>query len=230
MIEQYWSQEYLAQLANDGEADIARKLCPIYARYSLAVTSGTSLYTLESQTREIKQVTWKGHKVWPLGNQEEAILLDQKYRTTQLGRPDYYLIGSDDLFSIRFIPVPNETITKDDSAVFSRTGISTRVIISYYRLPDRTATEFSLPDYFARITVKAYVLSKAFSREGKGQNLKAAVYYENKYSGAIDLFKSVKYKYFSRHEFSIGPSASDNSRGAQKRFARLQPGFTITPP
>lgn len=227
MSEQFWSPEYLSQLRNDGEADIARRLCPIYARYSLSVTSGTGTYTLQSQTREIRSITWKGHKVEPLVNQEEAILLDQKYEDTQLGRPKFYLIGFDGLYKIRFIPLPDETISSDDTNLFDRTGISSRVIISYYRLPERSSTVYSIPDYLARRTVKPYVLSKAFSAEGKGQNLKAAAYYNRKYEILLNLYSSLKHKYFSRHEYAIGPDLTRFSRSRTRKLARLRDGFTI---
>lgn len=227
MSEQFFSSEYLAQLRDDGEADVARKVCPIYARYSISVTSGTGTYDLQSQTREIRSITWKGFKVEPLVNQEEAILLDQKYETTQLGRPQFYLIGFDGLFKIRFIPLPDETIASDDTNLFSRTGISSRVIISYYRLPERSSTVFSIPDYLARRTIKPYVLSKAFSAEGKGQNLKASTYYNRKYEILINLYIRLKHKYFSRHEYAIGPDLQRFSRSRTRKLARLQDGFTI---
>ena len=217
----------MSQLRDDGEADIARRLCPIYARYSLSVTSGTGTYTLQSQTREIRSITWKGHKVEPLVNQEEAINLDQKYETTQLGRPQYYLIGFDGLYKIRFIPIPDETISSDDTNLFDRVGISARVIISYYRLPDRSSTIFSIPDYLARRTIKPYVLSKAFAAEGKGQNLKAAAYYTRKYEILLNLYKNLKHKYFSRHEYAVGPDLQRFARSRTKKLARLKDGFTI---
>lgn len=227
MSEQFWSEGYLKQLRDDGEADIARKVCPIYARYSLPVTKGTGTYNLQSQTREIRSITWKGYKVEPLINQEEAILMDQKYRVTQLGRPQFYLIGSDGLLKIRFIPLPDETIASDDTNLFDRIGISTRVIISYFRLPERDNSVFSIPDYLARNITKPYVLGKAFSREGKGQNLKAANYYNFKYFTLIELYKSLKSKYFSRLKRSVGEDPREVPRSFNRRLARLKDGFTI---
>ena len=227
MSEQFFSPEYLSQLRDDGEADIARKACPIYARYSLSVTSGTGTYTLNSQTREIRSITWKGFKVEPLINQEEAIYLDQTYRTSTRGRPLYYLIGFDGLYKIRFIPLPDETIAADDTNLFDRTGISARVIISHFRLPDRAATVFSIPDYLARNITKSYVLGKAFAREGKGQNLKATEYYNFKYLTLIELYKNLKSKYLSRLKRSIGEDPREVSRSFNRRLPRLRDGFTI---
>ena len=227
MAEQFWSPEYLNQLRDDGEGEIAREVCPVYARYSLSVTSGTGTYTLNSSTREIKSITWKGFKVYPLINQEEAIILDQRYRATQLGRPQYYLVGSDGLFKIRFIPLPDETIAADDNNLFDRTGILARVIVSHFRLPERNSTVFSIPDYLARRTIKPYVLSKAFAREGKGQNLKAFLYYNQKYSVLLSLYRSLKHRYFSRLPRYIGEDPRETPRSFNRRLARLQPGFTI---
>lgn len=229
MPEQYWTPKYLKQLSNDGEADIARRIAPIYARYSLSVTSGTAEYDLEDQTREIQSITWKGFKVYPLIGQEEAIRIHAQYRTITRTRPDWYMIGSGGMKKILFVPVPQETIAKDDSVLFSRAGISARVIISYRRLPERDTDVYSIPDYMARRTIKSYVLARAYAREGKGQNLKAAQYYDQKYEQAIALHKKVISKYSSRHIYAIGQGRDDFGRSANRRYARLEAGWTITP-
>ena len=229
MSEQYWTPEYLSQLSNDGEADVARKLAPIYARYSLSVTSGTAEYDLEDQTREIRSITWKGFKVWPLINQTEAINVSGTYRTIEKTRPDYYLIGSGGMKKILFIPIPQETISKDDSNLFSRAAISTLVIIGYQRLPDRSSVSYSLPDYLARRTIKPYVLSRAYAQEGKGQNLKMSAYYDRKYGQVLELYKSVREKYFGANRLNIGNGREMGGQSPGRRYARLEKGFTITP-
>ena len=194
-----WSDSYIQQLANDGEIDVVNKVNPLYFRYALAVTSGTAVYDLAAFVKDIIQITWKGTVLDALTAQD-AEDWDAKYRTNTGGVRGY--LWNEDYNSIRFFPVPNETITGDadpnnPAAGIYGSTIDTKVIISGFRSPDITAAAYVLPGYITQRTLKAYVCSRAFLIEGKGQNLTAAQYWARKYQLLISMYKSIKVKYYS---------------------------------
>lgn len=184
-----WTDEYISQLIEDGERDIVSRVSPIFTRFSITVTSGVRGATLPVSTMGVIQVTWKGKRIYPL-YQDEMIEQSAIYRS-EAGEPKFYLISNEGLLNLKFFPVPNESIAADDSAIYG-SGISERVIVMAYRWPNTQQATYDVPDYIARRTVKAYVLWRAFLREGKGQNLKAAQYYKNKYEILVRQYKQVK--------------------------------------
>lgn len=194
-----WSDSYLQQLANDGEIDVVNKVNPLHFRYAIAVTSGTATYSLAAFVKSILQVTWKG-TVLEVFTANEAEDWDAKYRTNTGGVIAY--LWNEDYNKIRFFPVPNETITGDADPESPAAGvygstINTKIIISGFRSPDITSASYALPNYITQRTIKAYVCSRAFLVEGKGQNLTAAQYWDRKYQMLITLYKSIKIKYYS---------------------------------
>lgn len=188
-----WSDAYLAQLIDDAEVEIVNnELVSLFHRFSLQVTKSIATYTLPKYVKRIVRITWKGKKLEPL-SQEELSRLDYQYRTTE-GEPFWYSRIADGLYVIRFYPIINETVTSDDSGI-SGSDIENRVIVSCYRKPDTSSSVFQIPDYYARYLTKEYSLSRAFAVEGLGQNLKAALYYKNKYEGLSGLINEIKSSY-----------------------------------
>src|SRR3970282_2161489 len=86
----------------------------------------------------------------------------------------------DGLYILRLYPRPNESLTVDDSDLFTGAGIKRRLIISYWRRPDSSGDYFEISDYIGRRLIKAGVLEEAFRKEGKGQNLQASQYWAGK--------------------------------------------------
>lgn len=193
-----WSDSYLQQLVNDGETDIVNKISPIFERDSLAVTSGTGTYVLPAFIMKMLQVTWKGDVL------EQIVIddlrsLDPKYRTNT-GKPVAYSWSQDGYKTIRFFPVPNETIGADDTNIYG-SDIANRVILSYFRSPDTSQSTLQIPEYMGRRAVKPYVLWKAFKAEGIGQNLRASEYHQRKYEQMIAMYKTIKSRYYSPKKF-----------------------------
>lgn len=217
-----WTDEYLSQLIEDGERDIAARVSAIFTRFSINVSAGVRGITLPVSTMGIIQVTWQGKRVYPL-YQSEMIELSATYRTEQ-GEPKFYLISNEGLLNLKFFPVPNVSIAADDSAIYG-SGIRDRVIVTAYRWPETQQATYHVPDYIARRTVKAFVLWRAFQREGKGQNLKAAQYYKNKYEILIREYRQVKESLTDAKVI-----LDDRYRLGRKPPApRLAPNFVITP-
>ena len=204
-----WDQDYLDRLTKEAEREIVREVSPIYAKESIAIVSGTATYTLPNYARNIIQVTYQGKPVDPL-HQSEAINLNKKY-VTDPGEPRWYIRSPEDFNVIRLIPVPNENISADPTDdVFDSDIIDAKFIVSFFREADTSRAILSLPDYVARRLVKHYILKRAFLKEGKGQNLKAAEYYESKYLLYLDLYKKLRERYWmGKKKFSTLPEIMD---------------------
>lgn len=193
-----WTEEYLNQLVQDANDDIVASVDCIFFRFSLTVIAGQSVYILPSFVRKIQRITWKGIPLHPLTPSEMAALspatavADGSNKIeAPTGRPYYYTRQPTNYRAVRFLPTPPEDISVDDSEINSYNGISTKVIISCFRSVDASSDVSSLPSYIARRTQKAWVLSRAFLREGKGQNLKASEYFRYKYEFLVSQWKDI---------------------------------------
>jgi hypothetical protein len=195
-----FQDSYLDRLLQDAERDAVNKVDYLFYRESMSVEQGISTYRIPFYIRKIMRVSWKGAKVHPITWQEMAELApssfigqgpgdDTLYEYSQ-GVPKYYCLHPNNINDIRFFPTPNETIGVDDSGVMGST-IGTTVILTYFRAPDVDDTFFQMPPYIQRRTAKAYAACKAFSREGKGQNLVAAKYYADKLTFLYDYFAKI---------------------------------------
>ena len=219
-----WDDDYLDRLAEEGERQIARELMPFFYRETLAVTDGTPTYTLPNYVREIQSIRWKGKEIHPL-HQREAAQINHKY-LTETGEPQWYLRSPEEFQIIRFIPVPNETITAastDD--ILDSTVIEDKVVMSFYREPDTSGAILSLPDFIARRTIKFYQLMRAFAKEGKGQNLEASQYYEERYNEQIRSYKALQSRYWASKKKLMEPS---NITVSRSRLPQLAPDFQVT--
>jgi hypothetical protein len=209
-----WTDVYLNQLIKDAEEEIVNDAPKsIYFRYSLSTTAGISVYTLPSYIRGILRITWKGTKLDPLSATElsemtpKSVVVSEatKVESTQ-SKPRYYSLHPNNYRNIRFFPTPNESIVGAASDEVNGADIDTKVIISGWRNPDPTDASIALPSFVARRTRKAYALAKAFAIEGKGQDLKAAEYYEDKYQSLIQLLKSISESTFLSKKHCLQPA------------------------
>ncbi len=66
-----------------------------------------------------------------------------------------------------------------------------------------TDLTLTLPPYIDRRTRKAWILWKAFSAEGKGQNSAAASYYMAKYQFLISQFRAINEGCFVSKKYAI---------------------------
>lgn len=195
-----WTPEYLAQLELEAELQIAEELKCIYDRVSLNITSGEAVYQLPEYVSDIIKITWLGIRLDPIPQIEypdwawnletsiegafeaeaftDAYNIGQTVASTPQGKPERYFFSTFGENKILFHPTPNENLVALTGDLWN-TNLDKGVIIEFYRTP--LSPNFELPKYIRRRTIKAYVLWKAFTREGDGQNLKAAKYWANKY-------------------------------------------------
>lgn len=224
-----WSDEVLELLAGDAEQDINQAVACLFHRFFLTITAGTSVYTLPDKVRSIERVTWRGRKVWPMNWEDlqtitpHTVVVDPSTRIeTSESRPMWYALHPTNVHDIRFYPTPNESFTNTGDPLSPDTGA--KCIISCFRNIDISDVTSSLPSYIDRRTRKAYILWKAFEKEGNGQNLKAAQYYMKKYQFLIEQFRSINEGAFISKKYSLDDgSLSDIST----RYPRptLPPNF-----
>ena len=192
-----WTDAYLDRLWDEADGKILDRVECIFHRFSIAVTLNQSTYTLPDYVRRIIRVTWKGKKLDPLTRGEAANLYPTSAVVSETAKyeapssiPLFYAPVENNYRSIRFIPTPNVSLALNTGDLYGA-DISTGVIISCYRDIDPTSSTLILPQYIERRTKKAYVLSRAFLKEGKGQNVQAAEYFKQRIDFLLDMFKQI---------------------------------------
>lgn len=188
------SDSYLTQLLQEAEKFISAKIPCIFNRFSLAVTSGISTYTLSDSVIRILQITWKGDR---LESKSFADFGNDFWLKPQnlgvRGKPAFWLRSGieEGITKIMLYPIPDETILADDSSLDDDTGILNRVIVSCYKIADPTAESIRLPTYLRRNIMKYWAMNKAYLREGPGQNIVAAGYFEEKFNNFLQSYHGV---------------------------------------
>lgn len=176
---------YLNELASAGEIELTTDVMCLWNRFSLAVTSGISTYTLPEGLLSIIDIRWKGKKIYPWSHKLAYELgMDTEPNDSASGQPFWYQTTGYGVGEINFFPTPNETITADDSNLNNTTGIRERVIVTCYRVADPSGTTFRLPDYLRRRINKYYINYRKYSREGQGQDTDVAAYFYERYQNA----------------------------------------------
>lgn len=187
-----FSDSYLLEQLTEAEREISSQVRCIVSRFSLAVTQGTAVYTLDDSIIGIHRITWKGIEVEPLE------LLDFDFSSwrkpldlSSQGLPRCYSLRDQGFNKLQFHPNPNETIAADDSQLNLIVGITSRVIITSIKLADPSGTTLRLRPYLRRNIMKYFVMAKAYAKEGVGQNLKASQYFQQKYEIFLVNYKEI---------------------------------------
>jgi len=201
-----FSDEYLQYLLDRSEVDFSQAIPCIFYRFSLSITQGTSQYTLPTGVINILRVTWKGERVFPWEHSDtrQSNWMKPQNLSSQ-GKPKFYLSREYGYGQIKFHPIPNETVAADDTNIYG-SDIANRVIISAYRLADPTGTTYRLPEAIRERMGKYYAMYKAYQREGKGQDLIAAAYFERKHKLALSQFRKIIMKIPAAIQLQFGPT------------------------
>lgn len=225
-MSQIWTDEFLNQLSGDAETDILGEVNCLFKRFYLAITINVPVYTLPSYVVSVKGVVYRGKKLDPLSWEEYQILSNNSYyvnSTTSLvhtGIPRFYALHPTNIRDIVFYPCPNESLVStvdSDNNPYAPTLNEARCAIQCWRTIDNTDSEAVLPAYIDRRTRKAYILKKAFGKEGKGQDLKISAYYDGKYQYLIDNFKKLNNWPFLSKKYSLDDSILTTNRGRVPR-------------
>lgn len=197
-----WEDSYLNTLLEEAETYIVSTLGCIFDRFSFEVVADQAVYTLPSYVNRIVRVTWKGKKLYPLTFQEfcllnpaSAIVDGSTGVTSPSSIPLYYVKHPTNYYDIRLYPTPGESLAAITSDLFGA-NIATGVIVSCYRDQDTSVDYLKLPRFIIRRVKKAYVLSRAFAKEGKGQNIQAAQYYSRKLELLMEALKVINSNVF----------------------------------
>lgn len=205
-----WTDEQIERWTKDGEVDIVSKVSFRWTSFSIALVSGTATYTFNERIYKPTSITWKGRPLDPLIGLEPHAM-DFKFRDRQ-GEPRFYQMSNDGVSIIRLIPVPNEDLSQGTN-LYS-TDIDSSFIIRAYVYPDRSSSNLELPDYLTKEAIKAYVLYRAFSTEGIGQNLNASEYWKSYYDSQIRLMRIARDNLYATRE------RIDDPIPQPRRFAR----------
>lgn len=209
-ISKLWPDEYLSRLASEAEIQLSTEVPHIYVRFCLPVVLGQSIYdfsTLATPQRltGIIRITWKGWTVHPyLQRRLRNVVVPLKPGEGDVqSRPYMYMRLGYGIDGIKFFSAPNESIPNDSSDVNFQTAIQNLVIVSGWRIADPTGTNFRVPDYIRETLVRYYVMSKAYRKEGKGQNLQAAAEFDKRYMLLLERFKKIVRQLFTARTSSI---------------------------
>lgn len=170
-----FSSLLITRFSQEAENEFAREFPCILDRETLSIVSGTSIYTLPSHVIDVRKITWKGLRINPLSHRRYREYFDQ---VSTGSTPECYIYNNIGISQIKFFPIPNVTIAGITTNLWG-SEIANRVIVEYYRTPDYSV--YTIPAFIRRRLLKAYVMWKCFSIEGRGQNLKAAKYWEGKW-------------------------------------------------
>src|SRR5215469_15633865 len=171
-----WTDQTITRFSNDGENDFAEEYPCILTRMSLPVIATQAKYLLPASIRSIRRITWQGTKLDPLSQRNMREVFNF---ATQISKPYWYVFNNIGANTIQFFPIPDQTINPSGGNLYSD-AITSDVIIEYFILPD--FVNYTIPVYFRRRLLKAYVLKQCFGVEGAGQNLKNRDYFSNRWN------------------------------------------------
>ena len=214
-----WTDQFLNQLSLDAEAEICKRVNCLFHRFCLAVTKGVSVYTLDDSIRGILSIAWRGRRLDAVSFEEmqyltpaTAIVSEGAGPTfpslgveTSVSRPLYYVLHPTNIHDIRLYPCPDETFSASAENPYSPAANAASCIVGCWRNIDSSQIDPTamLPTYIARRSQKTYVLWKAFEKDGPGQNLSAAKYYENKFDFLVDRFKAINSGAFLSKRYAV---------------------------
>jgi hypothetical protein len=209
-----FTDEYLNRILGEAEEDLSRDLPLIFARSSLATTSGTSVYDISSyKINTLLQVSWKGYVLDPFEHaqdREEGATWFKPQDQGNTSRPHFYLSYEYGHAKIKFHPIPNETIAADDSDIYGA-GADDLVVLTYFRLAETAGTSYRVPDFFRRATTKYSAMQKAYLREGKTQDIKASRYFRGKNKFFYEKFKQTVSQFPKSITYQFGESTEIKS-------------------
>lgn len=211
-----WTEAQLNQWGLDAEQQINQDVQCIFEKCYLGTTAGLSLYTLPTQVRSLRRITWLAKMLDPVSWDEltqltpATVVLPSPNNAfseeTVISRPLYYAMHPTAPRTVRLYPTPNLSLPTTGGNPYATLPNEQFCTLSYWREIDSTFTTPTalLPKYIDRRTRKSYILWKAYEAEGKGQNLKASQYYGKKYQFLIERFRLINSGCFVGKKYQLG--------------------------
>lgn len=183
-----WSDSVIERFINEAEVDATDNINTIWQRFSLNIIANQNTYSLPDNLKSITRMTWMSYAVNML-SQQEISLLSPTYMTQQSSQPRWATMQFEGYHTLRLYPGPSTSlpILSDQNTIYTDANLLNEFVVSAYMYSEEYVPFIEIPDYFARKTVRFYVMWKAYAQEGIGQNLKLSDYYGAKYVRQIQL-------------------------------------------
>lgn len=204
-----WTEATLNAMKAEAERELSNRVPHIFKRFTVSVVQGENIITLPSNVQEVISFYYKGKKVDSKLFLEGHQLVNNALGTNE-GDPRYFIRMYQGTLKLMVYPRFPETITADDTALTNYNQYKEKVVISAWVMSDPTDDNYRTPAFFLRRLIKHYVNMRAYMSEGKGQRVRAAGYYAQKWDLAIQhLFnaKQALYKFVMKGMMptKIGP-------------------------
>lgn len=179
-----WTDEQLSRWALKTEEKFCQAYDFIIDRLPLKIQEGNSLYTLPDFVINIRRISYRGKKLYPISHRDQRDYLDGLFPN---GTPTNYIYDNQGLNTLRLFPAPIEHLTPELYIdLFNPDVIREQCIIEFYAAAN--GLEYKMPDYIRRKFLRAGISRLAYLAEGKGQNLKAYKYYKQKEQVLAELY------------------------------------------
>lgn len=167
-----------------GESEISTEKSFLVDRYSIPIVAGTSTYTIPDYAFSIRRITYLGWLLDPL----PANLYREAFQSQpSQAQPFWYIFNNIGLSKVQLFPIPGANLAAGVN--LWSTDIPTSCIVEFWRAAD--GATWVLPTWAKRRLLKAYVAFRAYSKDGIGNNMKLAQYYEQKWKLNKMQFASV---------------------------------------
>ena len=186
-----WTREH--------ERELCAKFDLICERISLALIKGTNEYELPNYITNIRQVLYKGRELKPKDFRAAVTMQNIPFQTAGAA-PFEYIVSEKGLRVIKLLPTPNENIAEYMGDLWTPAADTVSFIIEFYRV---SSEDIRLPDFIRRYLLKNYLCSKAFSIEGKTQDLRGVNYYTNKMAEDVEYIRKIKSNMYQAVNYTL---------------------------
>lgn len=216
-----WTEDQVNQYIADAPSSINNDLPCLFHRFYVAVTEDEAVLVLPAKVKTVTKVSWKAKTLQHIGWLDMEALMQTSDGINDIyssSEPQYYSEHPSKVNVIILYPTPNESLDDTEDAThdpYKPIKNEERLTIQCWRHPEDGVEEATLPSYILRRLVKAYVLWKAFAKEGKGQDFKASNYYATKYKYLIDNFKKINAGVYVSKRYALQGNTTRSGKPAR---------------
>jgi len=224
-----WSDAELLQWISQAEMEITQRLSIYWIKFPLALYAGQGLYDMPENLKGITRLTYRSTPVEMITQYQMATLVPT-YRNQQ-SRVLYASLQFEGYYTLRLFCTPYEDLPalSQGNDIYTDKNLLNEFQISAYFYSSETTPYIITPDYLARRTIRYYVMWKAFSIEGNGQDINVAGYYRQKFEEQMAKNTVFYDKIYASKERQLQPQFLN----VKRRVARpvLPPNYgPIVPP
>lgn len=183
-LSRYWSAAEIDGYIREGFSEFCARTGILWKRSNAGCddVAHQALYNLPTELLQIERVSYQGYRIEPI-SRHQAIVLDPRFESTE-GQVVAWMTELDGLRKLRKVRIPAANGTVDDTQLeYQRQMVA-------MTLPGHTS---ELPNYQDKYP-RFYALSRAYEREGEGQNFNAADHYMLRFEQGVTLALARKEK------------------------------------